>query len=194
MTAFGEGHSGEATGSGEVLVDVEGIEGSVEGAEAGRAAQAALDGGHQGVEVTDVGLVEGLGEFGQDEFTPVLHLGGDEAGAIAPVVFTDFQVFGGEGVGQRCGPGFDGRLAGGLVMLALATQAAIGIAGWLTLLGIATVLDVGFWVVLLDPGDDEFGVEGDAIAEVGSLIAQFGAEQAHRVVEEKLQGGVGQDP
>lgn len=65
--AFGEGDGGEAAVqvvlaiAVEVGIDVEGIERGVESTKLRVKAQAALDVGHQGEEVGDVGLVEGLG-------------------------------------------------------------------------------------------------------------------------------------
>ena len=45
---------------------------------------------HQWKEVSQVAMVEWLGEFSQDELAIDRHLGNDDARAIAPVVFTDF--------------------------------------------------------------------------------------------------------
>ena len=69
----------------EVLVNVEGIVGFIEGAVARLAAQPALDLRHQWEEVSRVARVEGLSEFGQDDLAPLRHFGGDDAGSIPPV-------------------------------------------------------------------------------------------------------------
>ena len=86
---FGEGDGGKTTGSMEVFVDVESIEGGVESAELGFAAQTSLDFGHEREEVRDIGLVEGLGKFSQDKFTPIGDFGRHDPGSIAPIVLTD---------------------------------------------------------------------------------------------------------
>ena len=86
ILAVGPGHGGEALCLVEVLVDVEGVEGGIQSAELGFAPQTPLHLCHQGEEVGDVGLVEGLGEFGQDELTPAVGIGGHQARGIAPSV------------------------------------------------------------------------------------------------------------
>ena len=50
-------------------VDIPGIEGGIEGRMARPIAEALLGLGHEREEVADVGLIEGLGQFSQDEFT-----------------------------------------------------------------------------------------------------------------------------
>ena len=117
---------------------------------------------------SDIGVVEGLGEFGDDELAPVGDLGGDDAGAIAPVVLADGQGAGGDGI---AGGGSDIVRGGALVVAALAAEFAVGIAGGLLGLVVA-VLDIGFGVVFLDPGDDVLGVEGDRLGDIGALGAR----------------------
>jgi hypothetical protein len=82
----------------EVLVNVEGIVGFIEGAVARLAAQPALDLRHQWEEVSRVARVEGLSEFGQDDLAPLRHFGGDDAGSIPPVILADTDLTGGPGV------------------------------------------------------------------------------------------------
>ena len=84
--ACGKGDGGKATGLVEIVVDVEGVKGGIEGAELGLAAQALLDGGHQREEEGAIAPVEGLGQFSQDEFAIAGQFGGHYAGSIAPVV------------------------------------------------------------------------------------------------------------
>lgn len=75
---------------------------------------------------------------------------------------------GGYGVAGRCGWRFFGRSA--LVVSALAPQTAVGVAFGLLVL-VVTVFNVGFEVVLLDPGDDVLGVQGDALPKIVHLGA-----------------------
>jgi hypothetical protein len=60
----------------EVLVDIEGVESGIEGAELGAEAEATLHIGHQRKEVGDIRLIERSGEFGQDKFAPAGDFGG----------------------------------------------------------------------------------------------------------------------
>ena len=46
-----------------------------------------------------------------------------------------------------------------LISSALAAETAVGVTGRLLGLVVASALEVGFGVVLLDPGDDMFGIE-----------------------------------
>jgi hypothetical protein len=92
-----EGHRGKAARSVEALIDVKGIVGGVQGAIAGRMAQAALGVGHERLKVADIGAVEGLGQLGQDELAPAGDLGGHDAGGVAPIVLTDLGRTGGGG-------------------------------------------------------------------------------------------------
>lgn len=79
VPALDERDGGKAAGLGEVVVNREGVKGGIQRAEARSPPQALLDLCHEWRKVTDIGLVKGLREFGQHEFTPVGHLGGDDA-------------------------------------------------------------------------------------------------------------------
>ena len=150
-------------------------------------AQAALYLGQEWEEVRDIGAVEGLGEFGEDEFAPAVNFGGDDAGGIAPVELTDADGAGGHRFASRrwwwvggCAP----------VMAAFAAQAAVGVTGWL--LGfVEAVAKVGFGVIFLDPSNDVFGVEGNALAEVNADWRQFSLDQSHAAIEQELERLVG---
>jgi len=85
----------------EVCIDVVSIECSIKGAEVGAKAESAFHVGHQGVEVSDIRLVEGQGEFSQDEFAPSGNFGGHNAGSVAPEILV---------IGREIGraPGFPG--------------------------------------------------------------------------------------
>jgi hypothetical protein len=122
----------------EVLIDVERIKCGIESTVPGAKAEAALGVGHQRMEVGDVGLVKGLGEFGEHELTPARHLGGDDAGSVAPVELADRDL-GRDGIVPGCGRGCFGR--GPLVAAALAAQATVRVAG--RLLGfVEAILDL----------------------------------------------------
>ena len=75
----------------EVVVDVERIIGRVQSTGTGSEAKTLLGQGHEGEEVGNVGAVEGLSKFGDDEFAPARDLGGHNAGAIAPVKVTEAE-------------------------------------------------------------------------------------------------------
>ena len=68
-------------------------------------------------------------------------------------------------VGGRCGQRFDILFALELVGFALAAQSAVGIAFGLFALVVASFPDVGFRVVLLNPGQDMLGVKGDGFTQ-----------------------------
>jgi len=44
------------------------------------------------MKVSDIGLIEGEGEFSEDKLAPAGDLGGDDTGSIAPVVLADRDV------------------------------------------------------------------------------------------------------
>ena len=62
----------------EVLVDVEGVKGGVEGAECGAETEALFGIGHQWVKVSHVGLIKGQGQLSEDKLTPAGNLGGND--------------------------------------------------------------------------------------------------------------------
>ena len=80
--------------------------------------------------------------------------------------------------------------SGSPVVTTLAAKFAVGITSGLVGLVVATG-HIGFGVVLLDPGDDVFGVQRDAIAAVEPLGAQFGSDEADGVSQQELQDGIG---
>jgi len=185
----GDGRKALCTGLIEVLVNVEGVEGGVKGAVVRAKAQPALDLAQQREKVGDVGAVKGLGQLGQHELAPAGDLGGDNARGVAPVELADGDGVRGAGIAGR-----GRRFRGGhdLVVPPLAAQAAVGIAFGLAGLVVAgAVLEVGFGIVLLHPGQDVFGIQRDALAKVVDLAGEFGLQQADGVVEEELQGGIG---
>jgi hypothetical protein len=87
-------------------VDIEGVVGAVERTEARSAAQVLLSLGHQRMNVAFIGVVKGLGQFGEDDFAPVGDFGGDDARGVAPVVFAVFWL------GQRASRVWPGWGAG----------------------------------------------------------------------------------
>ena len=186
---FGEGHSGHAGGgvifAVKIGVNVPGIKGGIERAEAGLAPQARFDLVHQRKEVSGITLVKGLGEFGDHELAPVGDFGHDDAGAIAPVVFADFHRRGGDGVGRG------GRGCQTLIVAPFATEAAIGVTGGLSGL-VETIGDIGLGVVLLHPGEDVFGVQRHTVGRWDLQTVEFGLDQAHAVGQQELEGAVGQ--
>ena len=124
-------------------INVPGIESRIERS----IAQPLLDLRHQRKEVGHIALVEGLGQFGQHELAPVRNFGDDDPRPISPVEFTDFRAGRRDGIVGRRGFG------AGLIVAALATEATIGIA-WGLLLLIVAVADVGFGIILFDPGEN----------------------------------------
>ena len=97
-------HSGETTHLVEVLVDIERIEGLIEGSVVRLAGQAALDLLPSREEVGCVALVKRLGQLGQHD-SATRDFGSDHAGGVTPVELTDAGMTGGEGVGGRRGRG-----------------------------------------------------------------------------------------
>ena len=113
--------------------------------------------------VRRIALVEGLGQFGQDDLAPLRHFGGHHAGSIAPVELAQAGFLagglrvgaggrvgrwrtGGRRRGGRRGVGFVVRtVAFTFVMAFLAAQLAVGVARGLSGLVVA-LLDVGFGV------------------------------------------------
>lgn len=178
----GKGYSGEAVrrirGVGErlveVFIDVEGVEGRIEGCIGRTEAQTLFGGRQQRFEVRDIRLVERLSELGEHELAPVGHFGGDDAGGITPIELADGDGLGGAWVVGGCGRFVGARCPP--VMAAFAAQFAVGVAG--RLLGLSvTVADVGLGVVLFDPCDDVLGIDGDAFAEAHATGGQFSLEQ-----------------
>lgn len=172
-TAFGPRNSSKASLPGlpvlmEVFIDVEGVKGGVEGAETRTEAQAAFSLGHQRCKVADIGGVKGLGEFGEDDFGPTGELGGDDTRGVAPVVLADGHTFRGTRIGTGRGGFVRGRgflAAGALVVLPLTAKFAVRIARGLLGL-VKAVGDEGLGIVLLDPGENVFGVQGDSLPKV----------------------------
>lgn len=73
----------------EVLIDVKSVKRGIKGRKFRTKAQATLGLGHEGEEIRNVGLVERLGQFSQNNLAPVWNFGGDHAGAVAPVIVAD---------------------------------------------------------------------------------------------------------
>ena len=78
-------------------------------------------------------------------------------------------------------------------MAAFATEATIRITGGLFVL-VEAIGDIGFGIVLHDPGEDVFGVERHAVNWGHVLGLEFGQNQAHTVGQEELQGRIGELP
>ena len=162
--------------------NVPGIKGGIEGAEARFATQALFDLTHQREEVRQVTLVKGLGEFGQHEFAPVGNFGDNNARAIAPLVFTDLNGVGRDWIVSRSHP---------LIVATLTAEFAIGITRGLFIF-IEAVGDIGFRIVLFDPGDDVLGIQRDTFNWGGSPVRQLGPNQVNAIGQQKLQGRIGQ--
>jgi len=143
----GQGNSGETTGIVKVLVDIESIEGGIKGPEARPMAQASLNIGQERAEIADIGLVEGLGQLSQDEFTPTGNLGCDNAGAVAPVELANAGSLGWNRIGNWGRQRLDVLSAFSLVGPALAAKTTVRVAVGLFGLVVA-ILDVGFVVVV----------------------------------------------
>ena len=78
-----------------------------------------------------------------------------------------------------------------LVLIGFEADFAVSIAFRLVFFVEASSFDVGFGVILLDPGNDVFGVEADFIAKV-EFCWQFKVEQLHRALEQELHLCIGQ--
>ena len=186
---FRESHGGETGGiiwSVEVIVDIPGIEGGVESAPTRAEAQTLFDSGHEWEEIGSVSPVEGLGQLGQDELTPAGDIDSHDPRAITPVEFTHAELAARDRVLSRSWHGVRRTP----VVASLAAQLAVWIANWLLGLYI-TVGEIGFRIVLFDPGDDMLGVENDAIARRNSFSKKSITDQADAIGQEELEGGVG---
>ncbi len=191
------GNRSKATGEMEVLVDIEGVIGLVECAEAWLATEVVLGALHEGKKEALVALVERLREVGQDDFGQVLDLGDDDAGGIAPVVlalaqrrqgFAGRHPLAGWG-GDRCrAAGVAVTSAGRRVLPPFAAEATVGITFRTALLVIA-VTHEALEVVLLDPGNDVLGVKRDDVAKV-DVGWEASGDALHRCCQEKLECGI----
>ena len=183
---FGEGYSREPADLIEVVVGEKAVERGIEGGERGAKAEATFGGLDQGQEVGQVGSVEGLGQLGQDELSPAGDFGGHNAGAIAPVDFGDRGL--GRRSGQRGGGGYRPVISGRLVLVAASfdPQPTIGVGSWLAGLVIAAFFNESARIVLLYPGDDMLGIQGDGSPEV-RLRGQFVLQNMNGAVEQELQ-------
>ena len=146
-----EGHGSEAIVGvifpAKIGINVPGVKRRIEGRVAWPVAEALFRLLHQWEEVSDIGVIEGLGQFRDDELAQIWRLGDNDARAITPIVFADLRLLSGNGVAGRCGRR---RTA---IMTAFAAQATIGIAYGLLLL-VKALGDVRFGIVLLDPGQN----------------------------------------
>jgi hypothetical protein len=78
-------------------------------------------------------------------------------------------------------------------MLSFAAQLAVWVAG--RLLGLVeAIVHRGFGIVFLDPGQDVFGVQADALPYFDLVLAEICPDQAHRVGQEILEDRIGQLP
>lgn len=73
------GHSSKATRQGEILVDIPSVEGAVQCAEFGFVSEVLFCVRHEGMKITLVGMVKGLGQFCEGDFAPAIDLGSDNA-------------------------------------------------------------------------------------------------------------------
>lgn len=144
---LGEGHSGETSGGVKVFIDVEGIKSGIKSPESGLKAEAALHLGQQRKEVGDIGLVKGLGQFGQDNLAPVRHFGGDQTRGIAPVVLSDRNCISRAGIAGGGGGRFFGRRP--LIVPPFTAQAAVGVASRLFGFVVTLAFEVSLGVILL---------------------------------------------
>ena len=174
-----EGYRGEATGLVEEVVDVEGVEGRVEGAVARSAAEALFGRRHERLEVRHVVMVEGLGQLRQDDLGAVVQLGDDHARGVAPIELRSPRRAGWRGLDRR------------RVRATLAAQPAVRIARRL-LRGIEAFGDVGLGVVLAYPGQDVLGVQADGVAQL--LLGHRVGERTHDRVHQPLPLVVAQLP
>ena len=56
---------------------------------------------------------------------------------------------------------------------------------------VVAIADIVLEVVLADPGQDVFGIQGDGLAEIRDKAGQFELEQAHGIVEQELEADIG---
>ena len=145
----------------EIVVDVEGVEGSIGRTVARPATQPLLDLVHERQEVGGVAMVKGLGQLSQDKLADVGHFRGHHPRGIAPIVFADAGFLVG-------GLPFSGRRL--LVAAPFAAELAVRIAGWLGCFVEAPFLYEGLGIVLANPGQDMFGVDGYRLAESGTEL------------------------
>ncbi|MCZ7571808.1 MAG: hypothetical protein M5U01_24920 [Ardenticatenaceae bacterium] len=116
---------GEAPDLGELILDVPGVVGGIEGAVGRMEAQAAGGLIQPLLEGADVARVEGLGLLGEDDLTPVADAGGEEARGIAPEdVLADLERAGRRGL---AGGGGGGLVRAGVALL-LDADFAVGVA------------------------------------------------------------------
>jgi len=160
------------------------VEGGIAGSEARAAAQALLGLTHERKEVGDIAAVEGLRHFGEDELAVAENLRHDDAGGIAPIVFTDLHALSRHRIARRsCG----GCSA---VVSSLAAETTIGVAARL-LVFVEAIGDIRFGIVLPDPSENVFGVERNAVHLRQVLSAEFSEDEPDAVGQQKLQGGIG---
>jgi len=102
VTLFGVGDRREAeVGVGfavKIGINVPGVERCIKGGIARACAQPRVGQLHQGKEVGDVAVVESLGQFGDDEFTPRGNFRHHNARPVAPIIFTRLNQFRGHGI------------------------------------------------------------------------------------------------
>ncbi len=129
-------------------------------------AEAMLGLSHEREEIGQVAVVKRLGQLGQHEFAGFRDFGDDNAGAMpqsnSPTETTE--------AGQTCGWSCRGSL---FVVAALAAQATVGVASGLFVF-VEAFADIGFGVVLLNKGNNMFGVERDALAPGDATLSVVG--------------------
>ena len=141
----------------------------------------------EGAEIGDIVLVEGLGEFCQDDIAIVGNRGSSHLGAIPPKVF--FLLFlllwRGESVGSRSSR--RGRSVGFveamLVGTAFDAKRTVGITSRDARFVIA-ILDVGTRIIFFDPGVNMLHVESDRFPHAGDLGVQRGDGGSKRSLQQ----------
>lgn len=96
-TTLGQWDSDETTSGVKILIGVKRIVSSVSRAKGRSFTQATFHLSHERKEVRRVAFVEGLGQFGQNEFAIARHFGSNDSGSIAPIQFADTDANTGSG-------------------------------------------------------------------------------------------------
>lgn len=94
IVGLAQRNSGKATSLMKVVVNIVSIKSGIESTKAGFVSQTRFGAFHQGMKVSGIASIEGLGHLSQDKLAPLRHFGGDEARGIAPVEFTRWDVTG----------------------------------------------------------------------------------------------------
>ena len=163
----------------EVVINVEGVKCSVGRSKGGSETQTFFDLGHKRKEIGVVRAVERLGAFSEDEFADACHLGHHHTGGIAPEKLVADLI-----------RGWMALFGGRLVAAPLASQFTVFVASRLLPIAQLLLLKISFGIVLLDPGNDMLGVNGDDTTEV---LVKIVLERKNLSVQQRLKQLVGEE-